>query len=800
MDLRARPEDSRDPLSNTAVRITLLCSRWRFLAALLLLGAAAVHAGPASQWNATFLGMDGPSDAIVAMAIWDDGTGDALYASFLDETAGGLRTPLIARWNGTGWSSLSQPIDSAPSDLVAFGGRLVAGGRFAFSGSVAWSGVAAWDGRQWRPMGSRMYSVTDLLVHEGHLYAAGFFLGPGNTAGYNVTRWNAGEGEWEELAGPANNLVENLVVYQGKITVGGWFSTIGGVAARSVAVWNGLQWEALPSTNTIAMVERLVVHGEELIAAGGLGFSTGERLARYDGQQWHPLPVVNRPRALVSYQGQLLVGAVGTPSGLVTPGDAPPGNPWRGGTDGPVYSMLVHEGRLYVGGNFGQAGSIRAHRFAVFDDEGWHSSVAGLDGPVDQFIEHDGDLVINGSFRGGDTYSRGVLRWDGERWRGLPGAGIEVYELAVYGGELVAAARIASGGPYAHGVRRWDGQQWTDLGPRMDGSVSGLVSAIAEYSGFLVAGGSFEDIGGLPVQRVAAWNGQQWLPMGAMPLWNVDTLRVHDGELHAMGPSDTVFRWDGQAWISIGPGHTFEDVNDAQIFDGDLVIGGRRSTSALTAPAVLRLRGGVWEPIGDLQYEVISLHVHNGELFAAVYRRGLGDNPVMRWNGSEWEPFGPAPNTGARALGSFKGQLLAGGNFTRIGDRVLPFIAAHGPAHDTTVEIVGLSASLPVAGRPVEFLVEVRAAIAPARGHVTITGSPGGSCTDLTLDVLDGTRAQARCSITWQQACNREIVADYVGASRQGTVWQSSRSAPVVLPMTGAPVCSEVTMFGDGFE
>lgn len=70
---------------------------------------------------------------------------------------------------------------------------------------------------------------------------------------------------------------------------------------------------------------------------------------------------------------------------------------------------------------------------------------------------------------------------------------------------------------------------------------------------------------------------------------------------------------------------------------------------------------------------------------------------------------------------------------------------------------------------------------------------------EFTIEVT-ATIAQARCSITWQQACNRVIVADYVGAGRQGTVWQSSRSAPVVLPMTGAPVCSEATMFGDGFE
>ncbi len=779
----------------------------RFLIALLLLFAPAIaSAGATPQWNATFLEMHGPTGPVGPMAIWDDGSGEALYAAAgtnaglgFFSAAGGLKTLNIARWNGVGWSALGAGLNGPPQALVAFGEYLVAGGAFDRAGEVPVSAVAAWDGRRWRPMGRAMYNVDALAIHEGILYAAGTIIRPDGAFEWSVARWDGSE--WRSFSMAPNQPVFDLTVYQGKLVAAGNFRDIGGIAARSVANWNGAQWAQVGSN--VGAVQMVLAHGQDLYATAYLAsFIPGSqgRIGRFDGQAWNPIEFYTTPYALAVYAGQLLVGSAR--GGIVTPDLPPFGTPWQGGTDTSVRSMLVHEGSLFAGGTFGKAGPILANRIARFDGMGWQHLGAGLDGPILNFTEVDGDLVIGGRFRGASgTFSRGVLRWDGQQWTGFgEGFGNEVYDLALYGGALVATGPLTGDPQYSAVVRRWDGQQWLALGTGMNDYVNALV----EHAGQLIAGGYFTVASGVTVDKVAAWDGQQWAAMGSPPLDQIAELKVHGGQLYALGEAQTgstaVARWDGQTWTSMGPADPVFWMRAAASFEGDLVVGAYANSQYPDSPRVQRLRAGVWEPMGVLDINVNSLVVHEGQLFAAGSRPDGGDVAVMRWNGSDWEPHGAAVDLGIAALGVHQGQLLAGGNFSRIGDRALPFIAAFGPAHDTTVEIVGVSASPAAAGQAVEFTVEVTAAIAPARGHVTITGSPGGSCTDLTLDVLDGTRAQARCSISWQQACNREIVADYVGASSQGTVWQSARSAPVVLPMSGAPVCSEVTMFGDGFE
>lgn len=103
-------------------------------------------------------------------------------------------------------------------------------------------------------------------------------------------------------------------------------------------------------------------------------------------------------------------------------------------------------------------------------------------------------------------------------------------------------------------------------------------------------------------------------------------------------------------------------------------------------------------------------------------------------------------------------------------------------------------------GVPIELRVEIAAAAAPTVGHVTITASPGGSCTDAELEPLDASTSVARCTITWATACTRELVADYVGATDGTQVWQSSRSAPVLLEVTGATPCTDEVLFDSSFE
>lgn len=71
-------------------------------------------------WLATFGGRQGIEGVNVsALAAFDDGSGEALYAGGLFHVAGGTLTLNIARWDGTTWSALGGAPDyGTPLDPV----------------------------------------------------------------------------------------------------------------------------------------------------------------------------------------------------------------------------------------------------------------------------------------------------------------------------------------------------------------------------------------------------------------------------------------------------------------------------------------------------------------------------------------------------------------------------------------------------------------------------------------------------------------------------------------------------------
>jgi len=131
---------------------------------------------------------------------------------------------------------------------------------------------------------------------------------------------------------------------------------------------------------------------------------------------------------------------------------------------------------------------------------------------------------------------------------------------------------------------------------------------------------------------------------------------------------------------------------------------------------------------------------------------------------------------------------------------VTPYIAAYGPAQTTETRIAAISPTPSSVGQPVELSVRVTALTAPRVGHITITGSPGGSCTDPTLSSINATTATAQCTIQWNTGCPRLLVANYVGGSDGVTTWQSSKSPPSQHMVLDGTACAPLKLFADGFE
>jgi hypothetical protein len=295
------------------------------------------------------------------------------------------------------------------------------------------------------------------------------------------------------------------------------------------------------------------------------GVVAANRIARWDGFQWHPLGSGITGVTFSDCSSALAVGP---------------------------------DGSLYVGGCFNEIGGVAANGIARWDGAQWHALGSGMggSGPEGVFalvFGPDGSLYAGGYFSnsGGVSVSN-IARWDGSQWHPL-GSGVNsrVYALA-FGpdGSLYAGGWFTTaGGIAAHGIARWDGSQWYPLGSGMGGVFSSRVAALAVGSnGSLYAGGDFTTAGGVAANYIARWDGAQWHSLGSGTSHRVWDLAIGpSGSLYAGGDFTTaggvaanyIARWDGAQWRPLGSGMN-SAVNALAFGSDDLLNAGGWFTTA----------------------------------------------------------------------------------------------------------------------------------------------------------------------------------------------------------------------------
>jgi hypothetical protein len=281
--------------------------------------------------------------------------------------------------------------------------------------------------------------------------------------------------------------------------------------------------------------------------------------------------------ALAPFRDELVAGGIITRVGpaAVFNVAAWDGDSWRSlgtGVNGAVVAMTPYGDRLAVGGAFTAAGGHHAMYLAFWDGTGWAPASADLDGPVSAMTVYDGDLIVGGGFvRAGADTVRHIARYDGERFRPL-GEGMDdwIVALAVYDGKLIAGGYFThAGGDSAVYVASWDGEAWRSMG---DGAAepapsSAAVQSLAEYNGSLMAGGTFQALGGVPAAYLARWDGGAWSSMdevrgGAFTDPGVFAMEVRGNDLYlagrfqSIGATDCnhVAAWDGATFRPLGVG------------------------------------------------------------------------------------------------------------------------------------------------------------------------------------------------------------------------------------------------------
>lgn len=350
---------------------------------------------------------------VLALALFDDGNGQALYAGGSFTTAADTTVNHVARWDGAAWQPLGVGTDADVFALTVFddgsGPALFVGGNFNRAGDLDGTlGIAKWDGQNWSAVGNGTTSMVYSMVvfDDGNgdaLYVGGGFANAGGVTGTSrIARWDGSN--WTQVGnGGVSGQVFALTATQNgihggpELYAGGLFNTAGGTPAAFVARWDGSQWAGL-GNGTDLWVNALAIFDDGLgggpaLYAGGLFSSASEapdtnRIAKWDGENWSSVGggVANTVTAMEVFDD-------GTGAGPA----------------------------LFVGGGFVFAGDVLVSNVARWDGLAWAPLDRGVNGGVDALLSLTGDaetgasLILGGRFdrtNGGPATLR-IAKWQG---------------------------------------------------------------------------------------------------------------------------------------------------------------------------------------------------------------------------------------------------------------------------------------------------------------------------------------------------------------------------------------------------
>jgi len=194
-------------------------------------------------------------------------------------------------------------------------------------------------------------TIYDIEVVGDDLYVAGFFRNhEGDPNMSYIMKWDGQD--WTSLGGGVNGTVFTLEMSPAGLYVGGTFSklndNISPIDQKAVGLWNGTSWEALPDLNNSGpnsfQAQDLEYRDDMLYIAGGKTWLPGNPFTRH---------------GLVTYK-----------DGIYTPVGTQIGN-----TNDLIHDIEWHNGELYIGGNFEDAGGNEdADYFAKLVNGNWEGT------------------------------------------------------------------------------------------------------------------------------------------------------------------------------------------------------------------------------------------------------------------------------------------------------------------------------------------------------------------------------------------------------------------------------------------
>ncbi len=209
-----------------------------------------------TKWATHITSITGFSPYVGALQVFNDGSGEALYAAGRFDSINGIPgTSRIARFNGATWSSVGGGLNSTSTlfgmeALAIFddggGPALYAAGYASFPSGQPVANVFKWNGQSWTSIGGQIGTgrLTSMVVFDD---GSGSTLYVGGTAMPQINyiaRWQGGQ--WQIVGGgitgpaiPPSNFpsVFGLGVAGDRLYVAGNFTQVNGMAANGLAAW-----------------------------------------------------------------------------------------------------------------------------------------------------------------------------------------------------------------------------------------------------------------------------------------------------------------------------------------------------------------------------------------------------------------------------------------------------------------------------------------------------------------------------------------------------------------------------------
>jgi hypothetical protein len=175
---------------------------------------------------------------------------------------------------------------------------------------------------------------------------------------------------------------------------------------------------------------------------------------------------------------------------------------------------IAPNGNVYVGGQFNLINGIKVSGIAMWDGEKWNTLGNGVAGGWNEGIVYaialDGDKVyVGGDFtEAGEIEANRIAMWDGTKWNALgSGMDADVHAIAVDGGNMYAGGYqiTEAGGITVNNIAKWDGQNWSAMGNGVYNY--NYVEAMAANNDTVYAGGNFKEAGEDTVKlyRLLGW-------------------------------------------------------------------------------------------------------------------------------------------------------------------------------------------------------------------------------------------------------------------------------------------------------